>query len=74
MNIRTFDELNESIKKDLDLITEGRYVLGAPELIQHATLMTQMQIAQELHSLNFQLKVLYEGQLDDTTNDVRRTE
>ena len=74
MNIRTFDELNESIKKDLDLITESSYVLGAPELIQHATLMTQMQIAQELHSLNFQLKVLYEGQLDDTTNDVRRTE
>jgi len=48
----TYDELNEALNKDLNLLADRKHSMGAPEIIQHALLMTQMQIAQELHEAN----------------------
>jgi hypothetical protein len=46
----TYDELNVILKKDLTALHD--HTLGAPSILQHALLMTQMQIAQELHQAN----------------------
>jgi hypothetical protein len=71
----TYEELNESIRKDLDLFAnETRVGATGDQVLQHATLMTQMQIAQELHNLNLKAEFMLRGTDDDTTNDVRRTE